>query len=162
MGDHGWFDKRLIYEQSFQMPLLIRYPRQIPASSINNDIVTNVDFAPTFLDLARYPIPNYMQGRSFLTLLRGDSAPEDWQRVAYHRYWMHNDSPHECRAHYGVRGQRYKIIYWCGQQASNPVPHMLIDLSVGTTFPLAWRGPVQVGSLQNVNSSIVGLTHLSL
>ena len=111
LGDHGWFDKRFIYEESFQMPFIVRYPREIKAGSVCNDIISNVDFAPTWLDLAGYLKPSYMQGRSFRTLLRGET-PSDWQKVAYHRYWMHNDSPHECRAHYGVRDQRYKIIYW--------------------------------------------------
>ncbi|PTB47649.1 hypothetical protein M431DRAFT_501850 [Trichoderma harzianum CBS 226.95] len=111
LGDHGWFDKRFIYEESFQMPLLVKYPKEIKPGSICNDIVSNVDFAPLWLDLANYPIPSYMQGFSFRKLLRGET-PENWQKVAYHRYWMHNDSPHECRAHYGVRNQRYKIIYW--------------------------------------------------
>lgn len=94
------------------MPLLIRHPALIAPNTVCNAIVSNVDFAPTWLDLAGQPLPNYMQGRSFRPLLRGAATPPDWQTVAYHRYWMHNDSPHECRAHYGVRGQRYKIIYW--------------------------------------------------
>ncbi|KAL7928388.1 alkaline-phosphatase-like protein [Trichoderma chlorosporum] len=111
LGDHGWFDKRFIYEESFQMPLLIKYPKEIKPGSICDDIISNVDFAPLWLDLANYPIPSYMQGFSFRKILQGET-PENWQKVAYHRYWMHNDSPHECRAHYGVRNQRYKIIYW--------------------------------------------------
>ena len=111
LGDHGWFDKRFIYEESFQMPLLIRFPKEIKPGSVCNDIVSNVDFAPLWLDIAGQPTPSYMQGHSFRKLLHG-KTPVDWQKVAYHRYWMHNDSPHECRAHYGVRNQRYKIIYW--------------------------------------------------
>ncbi|KAI0020905.1 alkaline-phosphatase-like protein [Xylariomycetidae sp. FL0641] len=123
LGDHGWFDKRFIYEESFQMPLMIRYPKEIKAGAVCNDIVSNVDFAPLWLDLANYPIPSYMQGYSFRKLLHGET-PDNWQKVAYHRYWMHNDMPHECRAHYGVRNQRYKIIYWynkdLGLAGANP------------------------------------------
>ena len=111
LGDHGWFDKRFMYEESFQMPLLARFPRDIKPSSICNEIVSNVDFAPLWLELAKHPIPSYMQGHSIRPLFRG-RAPDDWQKVAYHRYWMHNDQPHECRAHYGIRDQRWKIIYW--------------------------------------------------
>ena len=111
LGDHGWFDKRFMYEESFQMPLLARFPKEIKAGSVCDDIVSNVDFAPLWLELAGHPIPSYMQGFSFRPLLRG-LTPKDWQKVAYHRYWMHNDSPHEVRAHYGVRNERYKIIYW--------------------------------------------------
>ncbi|KAF2177747.1 arylsulfatase B [Zopfia rhizophila CBS 207.26] len=111
LGEHGWFDKRFMYEESFQMPFLIRYPSEIKAGSLCSDIVCNVDFAPTFLDFAKLRVPSYMQGVSFRSLLKGET-PGDWQQVAYHRYWMHNDIIHEARAHYGVRNQRYKLIYW--------------------------------------------------
>lgn len=111
LGEHGWFDKRFMYEESFQMPFLVRYPAEIAPGSVCNDIICNVDFAPTFLDFARLRLPSYMQGVSFRQLLRGQT-PEDWQQVAYHRYWMHNDIIHQAYAHYGVRDQRYKLIYW--------------------------------------------------
>ncbi|RYO97562.1 hypothetical protein DL765_011163 [Monosporascus sp. GIB2] len=111
LGEHGWFDKRFMYEESFQMPFLIRYPAEIAKGSLCDDIICNVDFAPTFLDFARLRVPNYMQGVSFRELLHG-KTPADWQQVAYHRYWMHNDIIHHARAHYGVRDQRYKLIYW--------------------------------------------------
>lgn len=111
LGEHGWFDKRFMYEESFQMPFLIRYPKEIRAGSMNNDIICNVDFAPTFLDLGGLRTPTYMQGRSFRQLLQG-KTPSEWPQVAYHRYWMHNDIIHEICAHYGVRDQRYKLIYW--------------------------------------------------
>ena len=111
LGEHGWFDKRFMYEESFQMPFLVRYPKEIRPASICNDIICNVDFAPTFLDLAGLKIPNYMQGESIRPLLRG-KTPQDWQQVAYHRYWMHNDVIHQAYAHYGVRDHRYKLIYW--------------------------------------------------
>ncbi|RDW83565.1 sulfatase family protein [Aspergillus mulundensis] len=111
LGEHGWFDKRFMYEESFQMPLLIKYPAEIAPGTICNDIVCNVDFAATFLDLASLRVPSYMQGVSFKSLLRGHT-PSDWQQVAYHRYWMHRDVIHEAYAHYGVRDQRYKLIYW--------------------------------------------------
>ncbi|KAJ5107343.1 hypothetical protein N7456_004018 [Penicillium angulare] len=111
LGEHGWFDKRLVYENSFNMPFLIRYPREIAANSVCNDIISNVDFASTWLDFAGLRKPTYMQGVSFRKLLQGQSPP-DWQQVAYHRYWMHRDVIHEAYAHYAVRNQRYKLIYW--------------------------------------------------
>lgn len=111
LGEHGWFDKRLIYEQSFQMPFLIRYPREIEAGIINRDMTCNVDFAPTWLDYADCTIPNYMQGRSIRANLQGNT-PEDWTDLAYHRYWMNADSSHHVCAHYGIRTERYKLIYW--------------------------------------------------
>ncbi|KAL3294597.1 extracellular sulfatase Sulf-2 [Colletotrichum asianum] len=111
LGEHGWFDKRFMYEESFQMPFLIRYPAAIAKGSVCDDIICNVDFAPTFLDFANLPVPSYMQGVSFRELLNG-RTPADWQQIAYHRYWMHNDIIHHAYAHYGVRDQRYKLIYW--------------------------------------------------
>lgn len=111
LGEHGWFDKRFMYEQSFQMPFLVRYPRDIKAGQVCSNICCNVDFAPTFLDLAGLAIPSYMQGKSLRPLLCG-TPPEDWHELAYHRYWMHRDPDHNAYAHYGVRNQRYKLIYW--------------------------------------------------
>jgi arylsulfatase A-like enzyme len=111
LGEHGWFDKRFMYEESFQMPFLIRYPREIAAGTVCDDIICNVDFAPTFLDFAQLRAPTYMQGVTFRELLR-QRTPPDWQQIAYHRYWMHRDVIHEAYAHYGVRDQRYKLIYW--------------------------------------------------
>ncbi|KAJ9633036.1 hypothetical protein H2204_007426 [Knufia peltigerae] len=88
LGDHGWFDKRFMYEESFQMPFLIRYSELIRPGSVCNDVISNIDFAPTWLDLAGTTIPSYMQGRSVRELLRGNT-PTQWRQVAYHRYWMH-------------------------------------------------------------------------
>ena len=111
LGEHGWFDKRFMYEESFQMPFLVRYPREIPANSQSPHMACNVDFAPTFLDFAGLAIPSYMQGKSLRPLLQ-NNTPEDWQELAYHRYWMHRDPDHNAYAHYGIRNQRYKLIYW--------------------------------------------------
>jgi arylsulfatase A-like enzyme len=123
LGEHGWFDKRFMYEESLQMPFLVRYPKGIKPGSVGKDIASNVDFAPTFLDYAGLPVPTYMQGRSLRPVLEGN-RPDDWKDVAYHRYWMHNDEIHEAWAHYGVRDRRYKLIYWynddLGQLGARP------------------------------------------
>ena len=111
LGEHGWFDKRFMYEQSFQMPFLVRYPKEIEAGSTCKNVCCNVDFAPTFLDFAEQKIPNYMQGKSIRQLLAG-KQPSEWLDVAYHRYWMHGDPDHNAYAHYGIRNKRYKLIYW--------------------------------------------------
>jgi len=111
LGEHGWFDKRFMYEESLQMPLLMRYPEEIKAKEICKNVVSNVDFAPTILDLAGLTIPSYMQGKSLRPLLNGTN-PFNWQDIAYHRYWMHRDPDHNAYSHYGIRNQRYKIIYW--------------------------------------------------
>ena len=111
LGEHGWYDKRFMYEESFQMPFLIRYPDEVKSAEVCKNIICNVDFAATFLDLADLSIPNYRQGRSFRSLLISD-APDDWSEIGYRRYWMHRDPDHNAYSHYGIRNQRYKLIYW--------------------------------------------------
>ena len=119
LGEHGWFDKRFMYEESFQMPFLVKYPKEIVAGTVCDNIICNVDFAPTFLDLAGLTIPTYMQGKSFRTLLNS-KTPSEWQEVAYHRYWMHRDMDHNAYSHYGIRNQRYKLIYWYNEGYNLP------------------------------------------
>ena len=119
LGEHGWFDKRFMYEQSFQMPFLARFPEEIKPGSFCENLCCNVDFAPTFLDLAKLPIPSYMQGKSILPLLQG-RKPKDWKNLAYHRYWMHRDPVHNAYAHYGIRNERYKLIYWYNEGLGQP------------------------------------------
>jgi len=122
LGEHGWFDKRFMYEESLQMPFLIRYPASIAPGTVSKRIATNVDFAPTFLDYAQAPIPSYMQGTSLRPMLEG-SAEDTWQDVAYHRYWMHKDYFHNAFAHYGIRDARYKLIYWYNDDLNEPGAH---------------------------------------
>ena len=110
LGDHGWYDKRFMYEESLRMPFVLRYPREVEPASINDEIILNVDFAPLFLELARVEIPESFQGRSFRSLLRGQ-VPPDWQQSMYYRYWMHK-ADHNVFAHYGIRTKRYKLIYY--------------------------------------------------
>ena len=119
LGEHGWFDKRFMYEESFQMPFLCRYPAAIPAGNASSDIACNVDFAATFLDFAGLEVPSYMQGVSMRPILEGNTPP-DWKQIGYHRYWMHNDDNHEAWAHYGIRDQRYKLIYWYNDDLGLP------------------------------------------
>ncbi len=109
LGDHGWFDKRLMYEESLAMPFLVRYPAMVAAGSACNDITLNVDVAPTFLELAGVDVPAEMQGASIVPLLRGES-PDDWRQSMYYRYWMHRDGAHNVPAHYGVRTRTHKLI----------------------------------------------------
>lgn len=119
LGDHGWYDKRFMYEESLRMPLLVRYPREIAAGGTSGDIVTNVDFAPTFLDYAGVPITDDFQGYSLRSLLRGET-PHDWQASMYYRYWMHDDRITHVYAHYGVRTERYKLIYYYADALGQP------------------------------------------
>ncbi|MEM1210919.1 MAG: sulfatase [Planctomycetota bacterium] len=113
LGEHGWFDKRFMYDESFRMPMLVRYPAAIRPGHTTSAIASNVDFAPTFLDYAGLPIPEHYQGYSLRPILEGD-APANWQDVAYHRYWMHQDIPHNVCAHYGIRTDSHKLIYYYG------------------------------------------------
>lgn len=114
LGDHGWFDKRLMYEESLRMPFLMRYPGGIRPGTVNRDMTLNVDFAETFLDYAGVKAPADMQGRSFRANLEGHT-PKDWRTSMYYRYWMHNTSDHHVPAHYGLRTDRWKLIYYYGK-----------------------------------------------
>lgn len=111
LGEHGWFDKRLMFEESLRMPLLMSYPAAIPGGQVHEGIVTNVDFAQTILDAAGIEAHERMQGRSFWGDLTGvDAAPP--ATGMYYRYWEHDDVFHHAPAHYGYRTDRYKLIYY--------------------------------------------------
>jgi arylsulfatase A-like enzyme len=110
LGDHGWFDKRFMYEESLRMPLLVRYPRQVKAGTVNKDIVLNLDFAPTFLDFAGVEVPKDIQGASFRKLLRA-KTPTDWRKSMYYHYYEY-PAVHQVKRHYGVRTDRYKLIHF--------------------------------------------------
>ena len=112
LGEHDHVDKRWMFEESLRMPFLVRYPKEIAANSVNNDIINNVDFAPTFLDFAGITPPKEMQGRSFRSILKG-KTPKDWRQSTYYRYWMHR-AHHDVPAHYGIRTKRYKLIFFYG------------------------------------------------
>ncbi|MCY1137582.1 sulfatase [Actinoplanes sp. Pm04-4] len=109
LGDHGWFDKRFMYEESLRMPLVLSYPRRV-GPGVVDEMVTNVDWAQTILEAAGVPAHPRMQGRSFWPLLV-DSAYIAAEGV-YYRYWEHDDVFHKAPAHYGYRTARYKLIYF--------------------------------------------------
>lgn len=111
LGEHGWFDKRLMYEESLRMPFLIRYPKEINPGMVINDMILNIDFAPLFLDYAGVEIPSWMQGRSFRSNLC-QNTPLGWRQSMYYRYWMHGEGAHHVTAHYGIRTHRYKLIFY--------------------------------------------------
>ena len=110
MGDHGWFDKRFMYEQAIRVPWIIRYPGHVKAGTVTKDWVVNIDNAPTVLDLLGIPVPEEMQGRSVAPVLK-QQTPEDWQKSYYYHYYEFAP-PHWVMPHYGVRTQRYKLIYY--------------------------------------------------
>jgi arylsulfatase A-like enzyme len=110
LGEHGWFDKRFMYEESLRMPLVMRFPGRIRPGSVSGDIVSNLDFAPTFLDAAGRGKPGAMQGRSFWPLLLGRTVA-GWPGSFYYHYYEF-PAVHMAKRHYGVRTRRYKLIHF--------------------------------------------------
>lgn len=109
MGEHGWFDKRFMYEESFRTPLVMR----LPGTAKHGDIdafVQNIDYAPTFLELAGVEVPSDMQGESLLPMLKGEEV-KDWRKSLYYHYYEFPDE-HAVKRHYGARNERYKIIHF--------------------------------------------------
>jgi arylsulfatase A-like enzyme len=109
LGEHGWFDKRFMYEESLRIPLIIRYPAEIPAGVVSS-MVLNLDFAPTFLDYAGVRVPEDMQGRSIREVATGHT-PADWRKSMYYHYYEY-PGVHAVRRHYGIRTERYKLIHF--------------------------------------------------
>ncbi len=109
LGEHGWFDKRFMYEESLRTPLLIRYPKEIKAGTEIDKLVQNIDFAPTFLDYAGTKIPDEMQGKSFRKLVSGEDPA--WRDAIYYTYYEY-PSIHMVKRHYGIRTNRYKLIHF--------------------------------------------------
>jgi arylsulfatase A-like enzyme len=112
LGEHNYFDKRFMLEESLRMPFVVRYPAEIKPGTVVDDIVLNVDFAPTFLDYAKENVPATMQGRSFRDILVGQT-PTDWRDAMYYRYYA--DSPQR-PAHFGIRTDQHKLICYDGLQ----------------------------------------------
>ncbi|WP_278410762.1 sulfatase [Phocaeicola coprocola] len=112
LGEHGFYDKRLMYETSLRMPFIIRYPKEIPPGTRNKDIILNIDFASLLCDYAGAPSPLLSQGRSFRENLKG-YTPSDWRTSMYYRYWT-NDK--YWPAHFGLRNERYKLIFFYGRK----------------------------------------------
>ena len=110
LGEHGWFDKRFMYRESFRTPLLIRYPAGIKPGTVSSGMAMNLDFAPTFLDLAGVPKPDYMQGTSLVPLFSGET-PATWRKSVYYQYFEY-PGWHAVKRHYGIRTQRYKLIHF--------------------------------------------------
>lgn len=116
LGEHDYIDKRWMYEESMRMPLLVRYPKTIQAGSRSDALVNNTDFAPTMLAFAGVDTPGYMHGRSFKSILETGQTPADWRDATYYRYWMHLTSLY-IPAHFGIRSERYKLIFFYGSDA---------------------------------------------
>jgi arylsulfatase A-like enzyme len=113
MGEHGWFDKRFMYEESFRTPLIMRYPKMIKAGTETDALVQNIDYAPTFLSLAGVQKPEEMSGTSLEPIFKG-KKPENWRKSLYYHYYDY-PAVHNVRRHDGVRTERYKLIHFYGE-----------------------------------------------
>jgi N-acetylglucosamine-6-sulfatase len=115
LGEHDLMDKRWIYEEAMRMPFIVHWPDGVAKGKVNDWLINNTDFAPTILALAgAAKTPDYMQGRSFAAALRGESRPADWRTATYYRYWMHMAHNLAVPAHFGIRSDRYKLIFFYG------------------------------------------------
>ena len=110
LGEHGWFDKRFMYEQSLRTPLIIRYPGGLKGAVNKNDMVVNIDYAPTLLNYAGIPVPKDMQGKSIIKILEG-KTPDNWRTSIYYHYYEY-PAEHGVKRHYGIRNSRYKLIHF--------------------------------------------------
>jgi len=111
LGEHGFFDKRMMYEESLRMPFVIRYPKEIRGGQRIDDIILNIDFSALMAEYAGIEKPKYIQGKSFRKNLAGNT-PENWRTEMYYRYWLHHP---QRPAHFGIRNNRYKLIFFYGQ-----------------------------------------------
>lgn len=114
MGEHGWFDKRFMYEESMRTPLVMALPDKFKRKGDITELVQNIDFAPTFLDLAGVEVPEDIHGVSLLPLLKGES-PEDWRKSLYYHFYEF-PAEHQVKRHFGVRTERYKLIHFYNDQ----------------------------------------------
>jgi arylsulfatase A-like enzyme len=110
LGEHGWFDKRWIFEQSLRTPLIVRWPGVIKPGSVNADMVSNLDYAETLLDAAGAAVPAEMQGRSMVSIFKGQT-PADWRKSFYYHYYEH-PAVHNVAKQYGVVTDRYKLVHF--------------------------------------------------
>ncbi len=108
LGEHGWFDKRFMYEQSLKTPFVVRYPGAVKPGIHVNGFVSNIDWAPTILDIAGVKIPQDIQGRSFLPLLKQENVT-DWRKDVYYHYYEY-PQPHHVSPHFGIRTKDYLLI----------------------------------------------------
>ena len=110
LGDHGWFDKRWMYEESFRTPLVVRWPKKIKPGSVCTQMAMNLDFPETFLEAAGASVPTDMQGASLVPLMEG-KQPVDWRTALYYHYYEFPGA-HSVARHYGIRTDRYKLIHY--------------------------------------------------
>jgi arylsulfatase A-like enzyme len=115
LGEHGWYDKRFMYEQSLRAPFVMKYPGMIQPKTVVENMVVNIDFAPTILDIAGIKAPSDMQGKSVLPLTQKERKINDWRKSMYYHYYEYPDA-HRVLPHLGIRTDRYKLILFYGKE----------------------------------------------
>ncbi|MCR5130783.1 MAG: sulfatase [Prevotella sp.] len=146
LGEHGWFDKRFMYEESLRTPLVMRYPREIAAGTVCNKMVQNIDYAPTFLDFANVKKPKEMTGISLRKLFKNPKAKT--RKTLYYHYY---DYPtwHMVRKHDGVRDERYKLIHFYGQGGPRAQQENRYQQQPGTREYNSFKGMVNSGYISD-------------
>lgn len=149
MGEHGWFDKRFMYEESLRTPLVMRYPKKIKPHTVETRLVQNIDFAPTFLDVAGVEKPSYMSGRSIFDLF-SDTPVKDWRTSIYYHYYDY-PAEHKVRRHDGVRTDRYKLIHFYGKGYSL---RQLYDVPKGEKLSAGEKAYIDAMNSQHKNDPV--------
>lgn len=144
MGEHGWFDKRFMYEESLRTPLIVSYPGHTKPGSVCNRLVQNIDYAPTFLALAGVQQPKDMPGRSLVPVLANGDNVKNWRQSIYYHYY---DYPtyHMVRKHDGVRTDRYKLIHFYGKGGLDAVSENKYQNVPGTREYGTMKGLESIG-----------------
>jgi len=138
LGEHDYFDKRWMYEEGMRMPFFIRYPQIIKEGSRSDLLINNTDFAPTMIELAGGKVPEYMQGHSFKRTIEGKKENE-WRTETYYRYWMHMAHKLGNPAHFGIRTNKYKLIFFYGVDFKDPPRTELWGSQADIMTPPGWE-----------------------
>lgn len=153
MGEHGWFDKRFMYEESLRTPLIVSYPGHTKPGSVCNRLVQNIDYAPTFLALAGVQQPKDMPGRSLVPVLDNGDNVKNWRQSIYYHYY---DYPtyHMVRKHDGVRTERYKLIHFYGKGGLDAVPENKYQNVPGTREYGTMKGLESIGYFEPKDEAV--------
>ena len=153
MGEHGWFDKRFMYEESLRTPLIVSYPGHTKPGSVCNRLVQNIDYAPTFLALAGVQQPKDMPGRSLVPVLTNGDNVKNWRQSIYYHYY---DYPtyHMVRKHDGVRTDRYKLIHFYGKGGLDAVPENKYQNVPGTREYATLKGLESIGYFEPKDEAV--------
>lgn len=153
MGEHGWFDKRFMYEESLRTPLIVSYPGHTKPGSVCNRLVQNIDYAPTFLALAGVQQPKDMPGRSLVPVLNNGDNVKNWRQSIYYHYY---DYPtyHMVRKHDGVRTDRYKLIHFYGKGGLDAVSENKYQNVPGTREYGTMKGLESIGYFEPKDEAV--------